>query len=86
MEPHTWGIAIGEFNTLGRERLSDVGKRAGVGGTGAALEVGQGLFGDACAFGELFLRPIEQGTPGAALFGTEGGFIFFHNVMILDWH
>jgi hypothetical protein len=55
MEPHTRRIAVSEFNTFGLERLSDVGKGARVGRSGAALEIGQGLFRDPRAFRELFL-------------------------------
>jgi hypothetical protein len=64
-ETHARRIAIGEFDALGLKRGTDVDEGAGVGGAGAALEIGQSLFGDAGAFGELLLGPIEKRAPGA---------------------
>jgi hypothetical protein len=77
-QAHTWRVTVGEFNALGLERRSDIRKGARIGGAGASLEIGQGLFRDAGAFGELFLGPVQQSAAGAALLGTEGAFIFFH--------
>jgi hypothetical protein len=82
-QAHPRRVAVGEFYALRLERRSYIGKGAGVGGASASLEIGQGLFRDARAFSELFLRPVQQGAPGATLLGAEGASIFFYNVILL---
>ena len=71
-EPHPGPLGIEKLDPGGLEGGVDLGEGLRPGVSGAALEIGDGLFGDFRVRDEVLLRPVEQRAGGAALRWGEG--------------
>jgi hypothetical protein len=65
-------VSVQELDSGSLESGEDLGEGLAARGGGAALEIGNRLLGDAGLPHEVFLRPGEEGSGGAALRGGEG--------------